>query len=76
VLHFRNTGTSNIFIEKNGLKTNLTVNCISIVVLNVYIIDCRKNYKITGNTYKDKATGKKMIINNTSGAIINVYFNK
>ena len=75
-LHFRNTGTSNIFIEKNGLKTNLTVNCISNTVLNVYIIDCKKNYKITGTTYKDKATGKKMIINNTSGAIINVYFNK
>ena len=76
VLYFRNTGTSNIFIEKNGLKTNLTVNCISNTVLNVYIIDCEKNYKITGTTYKDKKTGKKMTINNTSGAIINVYFNK
>jgi hypothetical protein len=75
-LHFRNTGTSNIFIEKNGLKTNLTVNCISNTVLNVYIIDCEKNYKITGTTYKDKKTGKKMTINNTSGATINVYFNK
>jgi hypothetical protein len=76
VLYFRNTGTSNIFIEKNGLKTNLTVNCISIKVLNVYIIDCEKNYKITGTTYKDKKTGKKMTINNTSGATINVFFNK
>jgi hypothetical protein len=75
-LHFRNTGTSNIFIEKNGLKTNLTVNCISNTVLNVYIIDCEKNYKITGTTYKDKKTGKKMTINNTSGATINVFFNK
>jgi hypothetical protein len=76
ILNFRNTGTSNIFIEKNGLKTNLTVNCVSNTVLNVYIIDCKKNYKITGTTYKDKATGKKMTINNTSGATINVYFNK
>ena len=75
-LNFSNTGTSNIFIEKNGLKTNLTVNCVSIVELNVYIIDCKKNYKITGTTYKDKKTGKKMTINNTSDAIINVYFNK
>jgi hypothetical protein len=75
-LHFRNTGTSNIFIEKNGLKTNLTVNCITNTVLNVYIIDCEKNYKITGTTYKDKKTGKKMTINNTSGATINVFFNK
>ena len=75
-LHFRNTGTSNIFIEKNGLKTNLTVNCITNTVLNIYIIDCEKNYKITGTTYKDKKTGKKMTINNTSGATINVFFNK
>jgi hypothetical protein len=75
-LNFSNTGTSNIFIERNGLKTNLTVNCISIVVLNVYIIDCDKNYKITGTTYIDKKTGKKITINNTSGATINVYFNK
>ena len=76
VLYFRNTGTSNIFIEKNGLKTNLTVNCISNTVLNVYIIDCKKNYRINGTTYKDKKTGKKMTINNKSGATINVFFNK
>ena len=76
VLHFRNTGTSNIFIEKNGLKTNLTINCITNTVLNIYIIDCEKNYKITGTTYKDKKTGKTMTINNTSGATINVFFNK
>jgi len=76
VLHLRNTGTSNIFIEKNGLKTNLTINCITNTVLNIYIIDFQKNYKITGTTYKDKKTGKKMTINNTSGATINVFFNK
>jgi len=75
-LHFRNTGTSNIFIEKNALKTNLTVNCVSIVELNVYIIDCKKNYCIKDNTYKDKKTGKKMTINNNSGAKINIFFNK
>jgi hypothetical protein len=76
ILNFRNTGTSNIFIENNALKTNLTVNCVSIVELNVYIIDFKKNYRINGTTYKDKKTGKKMTVNNTSGAIINVYFNK
>jgi hypothetical protein len=76
VLHFSNTGTSNIFIEKNGLKTNLTINCVSITILNIYIIDYKKNYKINGTTYKDKKTGKKMTINNTSGATINVFFNK
>ena len=75
-LNFSNTGTSNIFIEKNGLKTNLTVNCVSIVELNVYIIDCKKNYKITGTTYKDKKTGKKMTINNNNGSKINIFFNK
>jgi hypothetical protein len=76
VLNFRNTGASNIFIEKNGLKTNLTLNCVSITVLNIYIIDYEKNYKINGTTYKDKKTGKKMTINNTSGATINLFFNK
>jgi hypothetical protein len=76
ILNFRNTGTSNIFIEKNALKTNLKVNCISNTVLNVYIIDLKNNYKINGTTYKDKKTGKKMSIVNTSGATINVYFNK
>jgi hypothetical protein len=76
ILNFRNTGTSNIFIEKNALKTNLKVNCISNTVLNVYIIDLKNNYKINGTTYKDKKTGKKMTINNTSGATINVFFNK
>jgi len=76
VLNFGNTGASNVFIEKNGLKTNLTLNCVSITVLNIYIIDSQKNYKINGNTYKDKKTGKKMTINNTSGATTNLFFNK
>lgn len=76
VLNFGNTGTSNIFIEKNGLKTNLTLNCVSITILNIYIIDYEKNYKINGTTYKDKKTGKKMTINNKSSASINVFFNK
>jgi hypothetical protein len=76
VLNFGNTGASNIFIEKNGLKTNLTLNCVSITVLNIYIIDYEKNYKINGTTYKDKKTGKKMTINNTSGATTNLFFNK
>ena len=75
-LNFSNTQTSNIFIEKNALKTNLTVNCLSNTVLNVYIIDCEKNYCIKGTTYKDKSTGKKITINNKSGATINVFFNK
>lgn len=75
-LNFSNTQFSNIFIERNALKTNLTVNCLSNTVLNVYIIDCKKNYCIKRTTYKDKTTGKKMTINNTSGATINVFFNK
>jgi len=79
-LNFSNTGTdtgiSNIFMEKNALKTNLTVNCIKNKVLNIYIIDSNKNYKITGTTYINKNTGKKMTINNTSNAKINIFFNK
>jgi len=76
ILNFENTKTSNIFMEKNALKTNLTVNCIKNKVLNIYIIDSNKNYKITGNTYKHKTTCKTMTINNTSNARINVFFNK
>lgn len=76
ILNFGNISVSNIFMEKNALKTNLTVNCLSNTVLNIYIVDCEKNYTINGTTYKDKKTGKKMTINNTSGAKINVFFNK
>jgi len=75
-LNFKNTGTSNIFIEKNGLKTNLTLNCVSITILNIYIIDLKSNYSINGCTYTDKKTGKSMKICNKSGAKINVFFNK
>ena len=75
-LNFNNTQISNIFIEKNALKTNLTVNCLGNTVLNVYIIDFKNNYSIKGNTYIDKKNDKKMTIINKSGAKINVYFNK
>jgi predicted Zn-dependent protease with MMP-like domain len=75
-LNLKNNASSNIFIEKNALKTNLCVNCFSNTVLNVYIIDCKNRYSIKGSTYTDKKTGKKMTINNTSGATINVFFNK
>ena len=76
ILNFYNKGTSNIFIQKRSLKTNLTVNCVNNTVLNLYIIDCQKNYCICGNKYTDKKTGKTMTINNKSGATINVFFNK
>lgn len=75
-LNFKNLLSSNIFIEKNALKTNLTLNCISNTVLNIYIIDSKNNYSITGCTYVDKKTGKKIVINNKSKAKINVFFNK
>jgi len=76
VLNFNNTNTSNIFIEKRSLKTDLTVNCLNNKILNLYIIDCKNNYCICGNKYTDKKTGKTMTINNKSGAKINVFFNK
>ena len=76
ILNFSNKRISNIFIERGSVKTDLTVNCINNTVLNIYIIDCQKNYCINGNTYKDKKTGKKITINNISGAKINVFFNK
>jgi len=76
VLNFRNTGISNIFIEKNALKTNLLINCINNILLIIYITDNKQNYCIKGNIYTNKTTCKKLTINNTSGAIINVYFDK
>ena len=76
ILNFKNTQSSTIFIEKNALKKTLTVNCLNNTVLNVYIIDLECNYKISRTTYTNKNTGKKMIINNNSGAKINIYFNK
>jgi hypothetical protein len=75
-LNFKNNVSSNVFIEKNALKTNLCINCVSNTVLNVYIIDLKSNYSINGFTYTDKKTGKSMKICNKSGAKINVYFNK
>lgn len=76
VLNFRNIGISNVFIEKNALKTNLLINCINNILLIIYITDSKQNYCIKGNIYTNKTTCKKMTINNTSGAIINVYFDK
>ena len=76
VLNFSNTQSSNIFIEKNALKTNLTINCLNNTILNIYIIDYKNSFCIKGNTYIDKKTGKKLKINNKSGATINVFFNK
>lgn len=75
-LNFKNNVSSNVFIEKNALKTNLCINCVSNTVLNVYIIDLKSNYSINKCTYTDKNTGKSMKICNKSGAKINVYFNK
>lgn len=75
-LNFKNNVSSNVFIEKNALKTNLCLNCLSNTVLNIYIIDLKSNYSINGCTYTDKNTGKSMKICNKSGAKINVYFNK
>jgi len=76
VLNFDNIYVSNIFMEKNSLKTNLVVNCNGNGILNIYIADCEKNYRICGTTYKNKNTGKTMTINNNTSAYINVYFNK
>ena len=76
VLNFDNINVSNIFMEKNSQKTNLVVNCNNNRILNIYIVDCEKNYRICGTTYKNKNTGKTMTINNNTGAYINVYFNK
>jgi hypothetical protein len=76
VLNFNNTNVSNVFIEKGGIKINLTINCLQNQVLNVYIIDCKQRYSIKKNVYRNKCTKKVITIVNPANAVVNVYFNK
>ena len=74
VLNFSNTNVSNIFIEKGGIKVNLTINLVKNKVFNMYIRDLMTNYTIVGNKYTNKTTNLFIQINNTAGATINVFF--
>ena len=77
-INLDNTGKAFIFLENRALKTNLTINIInnSGQVLNFYCMDCKQNYLIRGNVYRNRTTNKTFTINNTVGATVNVYFDK
>jgi hypothetical protein len=74
-LTFSNTNVSNVFIENNGMKVNLTLNLIANKVLNMYIQDLKSNYTIVNNKYTNKKTNLYILINNNAKATINVFFN-
>ena len=77
-INLNNTGNAFIFIQNCALNTNLTINILnnSGQVLNVYCMDLRQNYLITGNVYLKITTNETFTINNPVGATVNVYFNK
>lgn len=74
VLNFSNTNISNVFIEKGGIKVNLTINLVKNKIFNMYIRDLMTNYTIVGNKYITNVNNLFIQINNTSGAKINVFF--
>lgn len=74
VLNFSNTNVSNVFIEKGGIKVNLTINLVKNKVFNMYIRDLITNYTIVGNKYITNVNNLFIQINNNSGAKINVFF--
>ena len=77
-INLDNTGEAFIFLENRALKTNLTVNIQnnSGQVLKFYCMDCKQNYSIRGNVYRNLDTNKTFTINNPVGATVNVYFDK
>ena len=77
-INLDNTGKAFIFLENRTLKTNLTINIQNNPnqVLNFYCMDCKQNYSIRGNVYRNRTTNKTFRINNPIGATVNVYFDK
>ena len=77
-INLDNTEEAFIFLENLALKTNLTVNIInnSSQTLKFYCMDCKQNYSIRGNVYRNLDTNKTFTINNPVGATVNVYFDK
>jgi hypothetical protein len=75
VLNFNNTEISNVFIENNGLKVNLTINLQKNKVFNMYITDLSTNYTFLNGKYTNKKTKLFIQINNRAKSSVNVFFN-
>lgn len=75
-LTLNNTGFAFIFIEKNGIKINLTVN-VFCKVCKVYILEPKSNYTIKDNVYTNKTTKKVITFNKPDpNTNLYVYFDK
>jgi hypothetical protein len=74
-INFNNTNVSNVFIENNGVRVNVTLNLLKNKVFNMYIQDLRSSYTIVNNVYTNIRTNLTITINNTAQAAVNVYFN-
>jgi len=77
-INLDNTEESFIFLENRALRTDLTVNILnnSGQKLKFYCMDCKQNYSIRGNVYRNLDTNITFTINNPVGATVNVYFDK
>jgi hypothetical protein len=77
-INLDNTGEAFIFLENRALIIDLTVNILnnSGQTLKFYCMDCKQNYSIRGNVYRNLDTNITFTINNPVGATVNVYFNK
>jgi hypothetical protein len=78
IINLDNTEEAFIFLENRALIIDLTVNILnnSGQTLKFYCMDCKQNYSIRGNVYRNRTTNKTFTINNPVGATVNVYFDK
>jgi len=83
VLNLNNSRKAYIFIENRSLVTSLTINLISLSetqALYLYVMDASEKYESSSSLgvliYRNRATGKKIIINNPNFRETYVYFNE
>ena len=77
-INLDNTEKAFIFLENRAIRIDLTINILnnSNQIVNIYCMDCKQNYSIRGNVYRNLDTNITFTINNPVGATFNVYFNK
>lgn len=74
ILNLNNIGIANVFIESDGVKTDLIIN-INCSECNFWINQLKSEFIVNKNVYIDKKTHKKITINLINKeAIVNVKF--
>ena len=74
VLNLDNTGTANIFIEKDSLKIDLTIN-VGCKNCYIYVMENEEDYMIGERTYKNSRTNRSFyVVNKNRSANIKVVF--